>query len=166
MDSLGTIRKSQVEDFITLKVASPDFMPDTLVPSRFTCEGENINPTLKIDHIPEETKSLAIIVEDPDAPKGIFVHWVIWNIPTTHHVRESEDRGTTGMNSYGLHRYDGPCPPSGTHRYYFKVYALDCSFSIPVTSDKSDLERAMAGHILGFGTLMGKYCKQGSAGNE
>lgn len=157
MNGPGTYKSSKVQDFLTLTVKSPEFDAEEMIPLRFSCEGANVNPALEIAHIPEETKSLAVIVDDPDAPNGNFTHWVAWNIPTTHQVREDEDRGVCGLNGYGFHRYDGPCPPSGTHRYYFKVYALDHSLDIPTNAGKKELEKAMAGHILAFGSLMGKY---------
>lgn len=148
---------TSVSDFKLLEVISDAFRQNEKIPVRYTCDGININPSLNLKHIPNEAVSLAIIVDDPDAPNGSFCHWVTWNIPVTHQIKEKEDRGITGMNDFGYHRYSGPCPPSGTHRYFFKLYALDCSFSIPVSCDKNNLEAAMAGHILAFGELEGTY---------
>lgn len=151
---------TKVEDFVSLKMTSLSFQQNGIIPARHTCDGININPSLYIDNIPEQAKSLAIVVDDPDAPGGSFCHWVVWNIPATHHIRENESRGMVGMNDFGYHRYSGPCPPAGTHRYHFKVYAVDCAFDIPASSDKANLEHAMAGHVLGFGVLIGRYSRQ------
>ena len=151
---------TKVEDFISLKLTSFSFQQNGTIPVRHTCDGININPTIHIENIPEEAKSLAIIVDDPDASHGSFCHWVVWNIPVTHQIREKDSRGMMGMNDFGFHRYNGPCPPSGTHRYNFKVYALDGTLDIPASSDKSDLEHAIAGHILAFGVLTGKYSRE------
>jgi hypothetical protein len=151
---------TMVQDFISLQLTSNSFQQDEMIPSRYTCDGININPSLSIDNIPEEAKCLAIIVDDPDAPRGTFCHWAVWNIPVTHHIKEKETRGTTGMNDFGYHKYSGPCPPSGVHRYYFNVYALDTTLAIPASSDKQNLEQAMAGHILAFGVLIGHYRRE------
>jgi Raf kinase inhibitor-like YbhB/YbcL family protein len=151
---------TKVVDYKLLRITSEAFSQVQHMPSVYTCEGENINPPIHIEHIPLEAKTLAIIVDDPDAPGGSFCHWVTWNIPVTHAIKEGEHRGATGMNDYSQHRYNGPCPPSGTHRYYFKIYALDCSLDIPVSSDKKDLESAMCDHVIGFGILVGSYKKK------
>ena len=140
-----------------MQVLSPAFNENEPIPAKYTCDGANINPALHIDHIPEEARSLAIIVDDPDAPRGIWVHWVIWNVPVTHHLAENYTRGIQGSNDSGDKGYDGPCPPSGTHRYFFKVYALDGNLELSPNADKADLEKAMAGHIIGFGELVGLY---------
>ncbi|MGE5108818.1 MAG: YbhB/YbcL family Raf kinase inhibitor-like protein [Sphingobacteriales bacterium] len=157
MQHQNAFEATRAVDYKRIKVNSPEFEQNGIIPELYTCDGENRNPPLELQDIPEETKCLAIIVEDPDAPKGIFIHWVAWNIPVMHHIREGHSAGAQGMNDFGKHRYDGPCPPSGTHRYYFKVYALDSTLDIPVSSDKSQLESAMSEHIIGFGELMGKY---------
>ena len=151
------------EKAITYKridVSSDAFKEDGFIPLRYTCDGKDVNPALNFDHIPGEAQSLAIIVDDPDAPAGTWVHWIIWNIPVTHHLKEGHATGTQGINDFKKQSYRGPCPPKGTHRYFFKVYALDCKLEIPATSSKADLEKAMAGHILGFGELTGLYKKR------
>lgn len=148
-----------VVDFKTLKITSPAFEEGSTIPLKFTCDGDDVNPPLFIEHIPEEAKSLAIIVDDPDAPAGTWAHWVVWNIPVTHHIKEGEVHGMQGTNSFNRQRYNGPCPPSGTHRYFFKVYALDSTLDLYVSSEKSDLERAISTHILAFGELMGRYAR-------
>lgn len=151
---------SSVQDFITLRLTSDSFEQDGLIPSRYTCDGININPALSIENIPEEAKCLAIIVDDPDAPRGTFCHWVVWNIPITHLIKEKEPRGITGINDFGYQKYSGPCPPSGVHRYYFNVYALDGTLDIPPGSDKQAVEQTMAGHILAYGVLIGHYRRE------
>lgn len=146
-----------VVDYKLLEVTSPVFSAAEMIPARYTCDGINVNPPLYINKIPNEAKSLALIMEDPDAPSGVWLHWLAWNIPVTHHLKENEVHGTTGKNDFGNNNYGGPCPPGGTHRYYFKVYALDTLLMLPPNASKPALEKAMAGHILAFGQLMGKY---------
>lgn len=153
------IKPANVLGYKELKLSSPAFEPNGPIPKQYTCNGLNISPPIDIDSIPQQAKSLAIIVDDPDAPYGTFCHWVIWNLPVTHNLRMLEGRGIQGMNDFGRHQYDGPCPPSGTHRYNFKVYALDCILYIPVSSNKENLENAITRHIVGFGVLTGKYSK-------
>jgi Raf kinase inhibitor-like YbhB/YbcL family protein len=154
---------SEPEKAISYKridVSCAAFNENEFIPPRYTCDGKDVNPALNLDHIPKESQSLAIIVDDPDAPGGTWVHWVIWNIPVTHHLKEGHRTGTQGVNDFNKQNYRGPCPPKGTHRYFFKGYALDCILEIPAGSNKADLEKAMAGHILGFGELIGLYKKQ------
>ena len=140
-----------------LKISSPSFKENGFIPEKYTCDGMNVNPSLNIEHIPEKTRCLAIVVDDPDAPVGTWVHWVMWDIPVTHHLKENDAPGMQGMNDFSKHVYSGPCPPNGTHHYFFKVYALDCILDLPVSSNKYNLEKAMSGHILGFGELIGLY---------
>lgn len=143
-----------------IDVSSAAFNENGFIPRQYTCDGKDVNPALNFDHIPGAAQSLAIIVDDPDAPAGTWVHWVIWNIPVTHHLKEENTIGTQGINDFNKQTYRGPCPPKGTHRYFFKVYALDCKLELPGSSNKADLEKAMAGHILGFGELIGLYQKE------
>ncbi len=143
-----------------LKITSAAFRDNEYIPVKYTCDGVNVSPPLDIEHIPEEAKSLALIVDDPDAPGGTWVHWVMWNIPVTHHIKENEAHGMQGMNDFSKNMYGGPCPPSGTHRYFFKVYALDGTIDLYITSEKSDVEKAISGHILAFGELVGLYKRQ------
>lgn len=140
-----------------MKLTSEAFGPNAMIPAKFTCDGVNINPSMDINSIPENAKSLAIIVDDPDGMNGNFCHWVSWNLPVTDHIDEGECRGFPGKNDFGFFRYNGPCPPVGTHRYFFKVYALDCKLNIPSCSGKTEVEKAMKGHVVGFGFLVGKY---------
>ncbi len=143
--------------FKNMEIRSPSFKENEFIPERFTCDGLNCSPSLEIDHIPVESECLAIIMDDPDAPNGTWVHWVLWNIPVTHHLSEGYSRGVQGMNDFGNSIYGGPCPPNGTHRYFFKIYALNCKLDLKPNSDKIDLEKAMSDHIIGFGELIGLY---------
>jgi Raf kinase inhibitor-like YbhB/YbcL family protein len=140
-----------------LRISSTAFNNGKIIPLKYTCDGININPPLDIEHIPEPTKCLALIVDDPDAPSGIWVHWLVWNIPVTHHLKENEVHGMEGINDFKQHHYGGPCPPSGTHRYFFKVYALDALLNLHLNADKLQLEKAMSEHIIAFGELIGVY---------
>lgn len=149
--------ESKEVDYKLLKVSSSTFKDKESIPVKYTCDGVNVSPPLDVDNIPAEAKSLCIIVDDPDAPGKTWVHWIIWNIPVTHHLGENEAHGVQGMNDFNKKIYGGPCPPGGTHRYFFKVYALDCTIDLPVTSTKHNLENAIGGHILAFGELIGLY---------
>jgi Raf kinase inhibitor-like YbhB/YbcL family protein len=141
-----------------LSVMSPTFENNQLIPAKYTCDGDNVNPPLAIDGVPEGTKTLALIVDDPDAPMGTWDHWIVWNIPaTTSKIAENTVPGTEGMNDSKRRSYGGPCPPSGTHRYFFKVYALDVKLDLSPAARKRDVEKAMQGHVLAKGELVGLY---------
>jgi len=140
-----------------LLITSDAFENNGFIPSKFTCDGDDINPALKIEGIPEGTQSLVLIVDDPDAPMGTWDHWVVWNIPLVEKIEESSVPGTEGFNDFGRHSYGGPCPPSGTHRYFFKVYALDTKLVLGPNSRKKDVERAMKSHLLAGGEIVGLY---------
>ena len=142
---------------INIKLTSTAFKQNAFIPSRYSCDGENINPPLDVDHMPEGTKSFALIVDDPDAPKGTWVHWVVWNIPALLHLKENHIPGNEGINDFQRHHYGGPCPPSGTHRYFFKIYALDTILDLPEDTTKFKLEKAMHHHIISVGELIGLY---------
>lgn len=144
----------------TLTVTSTAFSAGDMIPSKYTCDGANINPPLDIQGIPENAKCLALIVDDPDAPAGTWVHWVVWNISVTEFIEENTAPGKEGLNDFRKHQYGGPCPPSGTHRYFFKVYALDALLELPEETKKDGLEKAMSGHVLATGELMGLYKRQ------
>jgi len=143
----------------SLHISSPAFEPGGNIPSRYTCEGEDINPPLEIKQIPAEAKSMVLIIEDPDAPMGTWLHWLVWNIPIVHYINENEVPGDQGLNDSGKIEYGGPCPPSGMHRYYFKVYALDDLLDIPEGSSRGEVEAAMQNHIIAYGQVMGVYQK-------
>lgn len=140
-----------------LVVRSKAFRNGEFMPSKYTCDGQGINPPLIIEGIPPEIKSLAIIMEDPDAPAGTFNHWVTWNIPPIKVIEEDSSPGTEGINSAREPGYRPPCPPFGTHRYVFKVYALNIKLTLNPLSIKEDLEHAMLTHILAQGELTGLY---------
>jgi Raf kinase inhibitor-like YbhB/YbcL family protein len=142
-----------------LTVTSPSFTEGGSIPSKFTCIGENINPEISITGIPAEAKSLALIMDDPDAPNGTFVHWVMWNIPVNGTIAENSAPGEQGLNGRKENKYTGPCPPSGTHHYHFKVYALDTKLKLVSTTDKTALLKAMEGHVLAQGELVGLFKK-------
>ncbi len=142
------------------RLSSTAFGNNGSIPSKYTCDGMDINPPLEVLGVPAGTKSLALIVDDPDAPRGIWVHWVAWNIdPKITEVGENTvPKGAVqGMNDFRKHDYGGPCPPSGTHRYLFKLYALDTQLNIGANSDKAALEKAMTGHIISQAQIMGTY---------
>ena len=143
-----------------MKISSTDFEEGGFIPKRFTCQGSDVNPLLFIEGLPEGTQSLAIIVDDPDAPLGTWIHWVMYDIPPTTRIEENTAPGKQGTNDFGNNKYGGPCPPMGTHRYFFKVYALDKMLGIPEGKSKQDLQWSMQGHILANAELMGKYKKE------
>lgn len=147
----------------SLVISSSAFENEGLIPSKYTCEGEGINPPLDVQNIPDGTQTLAIIVEDPDAPNGTYDHWLVWNVPPQSIIEEDRIPGISGKNGAGKTGYHGPCPPKGYHRYYFHVFALDSSLELPGGIDKKTLQAAMKPHILSKGTLMGRYKKTGKA---
>lgn len=143
-----------------LSIGSTEFGNKGYIPSKYTCEGENINPSITIENIPEGTKSLTLIVDDPDATDGIFVHWVIWNIRPMEMIIENTSPGTEGKNSFGKTKYHGPCPPEGhAHRYFFKLYALDTLLDVKAGADKKTVEKAMQEHIIASTEIIGMYKK-------
>jgi Raf kinase inhibitor-like YbhB/YbcL family protein len=144
-----------------LNVRSVAFSQGGHIPKKYTCEGEDVNPPLEISNLPVETKTVALIVEDPDAPHGTFDHWIAWNIQPNESIAENSLPGINGTNGFGKTGYGGPCPPSGSHRYFFKVYALDIQLDLLAGSNKKALQQAMKGHILAKGELMAHY-KKGS----
>ena len=146
--------------YASLTVTSPDFDPNTMIPPKFSCEGMSISPALHIGDIPAQTKSLAIIVHDPDAAKpGGFTHWVAYNIDPAQDIPEEFKGGVQGLNGGGKTGYAGPCPPTGVHHYHFMVYALDTRLQLNDNTGKAELEKAMQGHILAQGELVGLYKK-------
>lgn len=153
----------EVRNMGNFKVGSNAFKHNEQIPQKYTCDGDDVNPPLRIESIPLSAKSMALIVDDPDAPGKTWVHWVLWNVaPSTQEIKEdSVPRGAVqGMNDFRKNSYGGPCPPSGTHRYFFKLYALDTILELPPGSTKADLESAMKGHIVGQTELMGLYSRK------
>lgn len=144
----------------TMKISSPAFKHNETIPSKYTCDGADVNPALVIERVPAEAKSLALIMDDPDAPRGTWVHWVVWNVnPKIKEITENTvpDGGKQGMNDFRKHDYGGPCPPSGTHRYFFKLYALDTILDIGPNTTKAQLESAMKNHIIAQTETIGLY---------
>ena len=153
------IIKIQVEQ--NMKLSSASFENEKFIPFEYTCDGEDLSPPLTIVNVPKNAKSLALIMDDPDAPVGTFTHWVVWNIsPQKSQFTKGEQvqfpQGSTDFGSIG---YGGPCPPSGTHRYFFKLYALDSMLDLKDGTTKKDLEKAMTSHIIEQATLIGKYSR-------
>ena len=141
-----------------MKLTSPVFEEGQFIPSKYTCDGDDISPHLIISDVPSNAKSLVLIMDDPDAPMGTFVHWVVWNIlPDKKEILEDEDLPNQGTNDFRKQTYGGPCPPSGAHRYFFKLYALDTTLNLSKEATKKDLEQAMKGHIINTAQLMGLY---------
>jgi len=137
-----------------LRVLSPEFTPGGVIPTKYTCEGSNTSPPIVVDNIPSGTKTLALIVEDPDTPSGVFDYWIAWNIPPTGRINEHSNL-VEGLNSMAEHNYLPPCPTEGTHTYHFKVYALDTMLNLDPNSGKQGLVKAMRGHTLAKGELQG-----------
>jgi Raf kinase inhibitor-like YbhB/YbcL family protein len=148
-----------------MKISSSSFKEGEMIPSKYTCDGDNISPHLTWISYPENTISFAIISDDPDAPAGDWVHWVVYNIPTSvNELKENFPKDKTfengtkqGTTDFGRTGYDGPCPPNGTHRYYFKLYALDIPINKDAGMTKQELLKAMEGHIVAEVQLIGKY---------
>jgi Raf kinase inhibitor-like YbhB/YbcL family protein len=146
-----------------MKISTHAFSERRPIPERFTADGKNINPPLAISGVPKEAKSLVLIVDDPDAPMGVWNHWLVWNIkPDTTVIKEnSVPRGAVvGRNDAGTAKYVGPAPPRGTHRYFFRLYALDTKLDLPVGSTRPDLDQAMQQHILARAELLGRYGRE------
>jgi len=150
---------------MALELTSTAFAPGQPIPRKYTCDGENVSPPLRWSDPPQGTRSLALICDDPDAPAGTWVHWVLYNLPATARAlaeavpanADLPDGSRHGKNGWGRLGYGGPCPPSGTHRYFFKLYALDTVLGLASGMDKSQLLQAMQGHILAQTELMGTY---------
>ena len=146
-----------------MKITSTAFQHDASIPSVYTCDGTNSIPPLSFEDVPEAAASLALIVDDPDAPGGTWDHWVIWNIPSsTRGVEQGrQPSGTVGRNSWKRNDWGGPCPPNGEHRYFFKLFALDAMLDLPPNATKEQLERAMRSHVLAQSEMIGRYRRIG-----
>jgi hypothetical protein len=150
---------------MALKITSSTFTEGGRIPKQYTCDGADISPDLSWAGVPESTKSLVLICDDPDAPMGTWVHWVLFNIPPGESALPAKTPSNANLSNGAKHGtndfrrlgYGGPCPPGGTHRYYFKLYALDIELNLDSGATKSKVEEAMRGHILAEGQLMGKY---------
>lgn len=144
-----------------MEITSPEFKHKGAIPKKFTCQGEDVNPGLLVSGVPGGTCSLSLIVDDPDAPGRTWVHWVVFNIlPGIIKIDEDSVPGQEGLNDFGRKSYGGPCPPSGIHRYFFKLYALDTKLEFPGNVTGKRLEEAMKGHILEQTELIGLYKKE------
>jgi Raf kinase inhibitor-like YbhB/YbcL family protein len=143
-----------------ISVSSSAFGSGGDIPQQFTCKGTNVNPPLEFHGIPAGAKSLALVVDDPDAPSGLFTHWLVWNIaPTTAQIAEktAPAGAVQGTNDFGRPGYGGPCPPSGTHRYFFRVVALDRMLDLKRGAKRAEFDKAIEGHVLARGELMGRF---------
>ena len=162
---LETSVAEEIEEDMGLTLTSTAFDEGGAIPSKYSCDGDDISPPLAWTDPPPRTQSFALILDDPDAPGGIWVHWVLFNIPATARalseaippdtiLADGSVHGTSNFNSLG---YGGPCPPGGTHRYFFKLYALDAVLDLEAGANKADLEAAMQSHTLALAELMGTY---------
>jgi len=143
-----------------MELKSPEFSNNEYIPKKFTCRGENINPALIMSDIPAGTKGMALVLNDPDAPSGDWVHWVVFDMSVAAlKIEENSVPGKQGINDFGRIGYDGPCPPYGIHSYIFTAYALDMKLDLMEGASKADLEKAMDGHVLAKAELIGLYKK-------
>ena len=136
------------------------FKDGDTIPKKYTCDGVNVNPPLKVENVPSNTKSLALVFDDIDAPRGTYVHWILWNIdPTVKEIKENSlpEGAVQGMNDFKRRNYGGPCPPKRAHKYVFKIYALDTLLNPNSNLTKNDLEKAMEGHVIAQAKLVGIY---------
>ena len=157
------LQRDRSNKFKEILLTSDAFANESTIPMEFTCDGENINPPLTISNIPKDTKSMALLVEDPDAPNGLFVHWVLWNIqPSTIHIEKnsSPDKAIVGINSENTKSYKGPCPEQGTHRYYFRIYALRDQMLPADNGSRDELLSALNGRIISEASIIGIYTRK------
>lgn len=160
LDYITVINQAVNNNIPFVTVNSAAFMEGGMIPAKYSCEGGESSPPLIISHIPPETKTLALIVHDPDAPKvGGVTHWVVWNLPLNGQIPENFKGGVQGQNTDNKPGYKGVCPPDGTHHYNFTIYALNVSLNLGTDADKTALEKAMEGHIIAEGLLSGLYPK-------
>jgi Raf kinase inhibitor-like YbhB/YbcL family protein len=160
--------QEQKDGLTSFELTSAAFASGQPIPSQYTCQGKDVSPSLQWKDPPPDAQSFALISDDPDAPGGSWVHWVLYNLPAESHSLSEAlppqadllDGGQHGRNSWGRLGYGGPCPPSGTHRYFFKLYALDTTLDLDAGADKGQVLRAMEGHILAEAELMGVYAKK------
>ena len=163
--STNTAGSQQKSD---MKLTSTAFKEGEAIPRGYTCDGANVSPPLEWTGVPKTAKTIAIIADDPDAPAGTWVHWVLYNLPAdglglienTPQTETLKGGGAQGKNDFGKIGYGGPCPPSGTHRYFFKFYALDSELTLKPGATRAEVEQAMEGHIVGQAQLMGTYSRQ------
>lgn len=152
--------ESTVSTAMELQIISPAFREGAAIPVQYTCKGQNVNPPLNFINVPGGARSLALIMRDPDAPVGDYVHWTVWDIPTSTETIAANSvpvGAVQGLNSSGKTGYMGPCPPSGTHRYMFEVYVLDETLNLSPSTTRDELKKAMQGHIIKQRTLTGLF---------
>jgi hypothetical protein len=166
-EHINALTYYQKKNINIMNITSTSFKPSDYIPKEHTCDGINISPELTWLNCPINTKTFAIICDDPDAPAGDWVHWIIYNIPKNinnlppHLNRDIKSKyGDQGINDFKKIGYDGPCPPNGTHRYFFKIYALDTTIPFDKNMTKSKLLKNMEGHIIATASLMGKYSRK------
>jgi Raf kinase inhibitor-like YbhB/YbcL family protein len=143
-----------------MKLTSTAFEQNQPIPARYTCDGVNYNPPFTFSQVPQEAHSLVLVVEDPDAPRKVFTHWLVYNIPpSTQQIREHEvpPQSRQGMTDFGTRGYGGPCPPSGTHRYVFQLFAIDITLALPEGTRKEEVLANMQGHVIARAELVGTY---------
>jgi Raf kinase inhibitor-like YbhB/YbcL family protein len=156
------LQSGQAREEGKMRLTSTAFEPGAEIPRRFTCDGRDVSPPLALHDVPPEARSLVLIMDDPDAPGGTWDHWITYDIPVTHDVPEGVAAlGTAGRNSWGRTGYGGPCPPRGTHRYVFSVYALDSELGLAQGADKAAVLKAISGHVLAEARLTGRYARSG-----
>lgn len=159
---LSGLAQAQISPESLMELTSPDFTTGGPIPARFTCDGVNHSPGLRINGVPKAARSLVLIVDDPDTPRGTFNHWLVWNLsPDLKEINANSvpSGAVQGLNDFKKNGYSGPCPPSGEHRYYFRLYAVDIAVNLPATAKRADLDRVLRGHILKDATLMGRYAR-------
>jgi Raf kinase inhibitor-like YbhB/YbcL family protein len=145
---------------VAMRLSSSAFGHEDDIPRRFTCDGDDVSPPLTVSDAPAGAAALVLVMDDPDAPGGTWDHWVAYDIPVTAQIPEGvASLGTAGTNSWGRTGYGGPCPPSGTHRYFFVVYAVDATIGLPAGADKGEVLDAISGHVLAEAALMGRYAR-------
>ena len=146
------------------RIWSPAFENNGQIPAKYTCDGANVNPPIEIENVPREAKSLALVFDDVDAPRGSYVHWIVWNIdPGIREIRENSvpEGSIQGLNDFKKNNYGGPCPPGRAHRYVFKFHALDAPLRLSPNATKADLEKAMQRHVIAEAQLTGIFKKRG-----
>jgi Raf kinase inhibitor-like YbhB/YbcL family protein len=152
-----TIARQSETQIAQLEVTSHAFSNGKAIPPKYTYEGENMNPPLQIGKLPGNSKSMVLIVDSLDFSSRLWTHWLVWNIPPSERIHENSVPGVQGLNDFWEHNYDGPCPPKGTDKYFFRVYALDRILQLTESSGRRMLEAAMKNHVLACGQLMGHY---------
>jgi len=158
-----TASPNQTNNNTNMQISSPAFQAQQNIPVKYTCDGQNINPPLTFENVPSQAQGLVLIVDDPDAPAGTWTHWTLWNIdPEIAGLDENSVPADAiqGKTSFGKPGWGGPCPPSGTHRYFFKLFALDSTIDLSADAQVGDLQKAMQGHVVDSTELMGFYSRK------